>query len=180
MGGLVSDIKTGAFSAKIAHAETRPFPDYPHPGVSAWRGSDEWILIEQDEVVGEKAAWQHQIGAEVRGQRIHEAFQQQFGKRIVAAHRSQQSIGARSDAASHQRDRPKVRAWFSRYAPKQVRCPDIESLHDPVHRLSRGEADILQNIVYMRLGNAALSGQPPLGQLAGLNSFPRNPDELIP
>lgn len=98
----------------------------------------------------------------------------------MAAHRSQQSIGARSDAASYQRDRPKVRAWFSRYAPKQVGCPDIESLHDPVHRLSRGEADILQNIVYMRLGNAALSGQPPLGQLAGLNSFPRNPDELIP
>lgn len=92
--------------------------------------------------------------------------------------RSQDRVGSRPDATSNQWNRAEVGSRFFRLTPQQIGHPDVQGMHQPVQRLSRKEADSLENIVHVRLGNAAHPGQPPFGQLTGLDSFPRNPDQL--
>lgn len=92
--------------------------------------------------------------------------------------RRQDCVGSGPDATSNQWNGAEVGSRFLGHTPQEIGHPDVQGVHEPVHRLSRKEADILENIVHVRLGNAAHPGQPPFGQLTGLDSFPRDPDQL--
>jgi hypothetical protein len=174
---LIGEAEASASHTKIANAQPGALLYDPNAGAATGFRADAGILVEQHKIVCCQRVGQHQVGAQTRGKGIDQASEQRLRQRKMTANYCKNCIDTGTNSVPNNRNLPHAGVRLGRDTPQEIGNTDVQGNHEAIRRACRKYAYILQNIVHMRLRNAARPRQPPLGQLACVDALSRDVDQ---
>jgi hypothetical protein len=172
---LVDNIQAGASEPDITDAEAGAFRNNPDTA-GAGRGAEARILVEQHEVVGGEGFGEDEIRGYAGGHGIYQILQERLGQSYVAQRGGQHGIRTGSDTAANDGNRLKAGAGCGGNGPEKVGKLKAEGFHKTIRGVVRECAYPLENIVHMRLRNAAQTSESPFRKLTCPDPFARDID----
>ena len=177
--GLTSQIKVSGAAAEIPDGKLGSVLHNPEVTAAGKTGAQTRVLIEQHQVPDGEPGRQIEIRAQAGGERFHEVSEHALGKWIIAARCVESAIGSGPDAAADEGNGAHVGLRVGRPTPEDIRNAEVEGLHQAIRRGRRKKACVIENVMDVRLRNAAQAGQPPLSQFTALDAYTGDIDQML-